>query len=167
VAEAVKAESPLRQYEVIYILRPDVTKETAEKVASRVTDVVARDGGQLTLVENWGRRLLAYEIQGHKRGVYVYMTYLGHGALVAELERNFRMLDEVIRFQTVKIADEVGDVQVDAVAIKFVALDPNAVEEEEDLTLEQQLGLVDAPRALRPRDDLDDVYDADDDGEDE
>ncbi len=151
MAETAKKELPLREYEVVYILRPDVSKETAERVAGRVEDVVAREGGKLTRVENWGRRALAYEINSHKRGVYVYVSYLGQGALVAELERNFRLLDEVIRFQTVKIADEPGDVEIDAEAIKFEAVEPPAEGEEVDLTIEQELGLVDGPRRFRQR----------------
>ena len=99
------AELPPRLYEVIYILRPDVTKEVAERVAKRVAEVVEREGGKLTLVENWGRRPLAYDINHKRRGLYVYVNYLGNGELVSELERNFRMLDEVIRFQTVKLEE--------------------------------------------------------------
>lgn len=168
MAEAAVQELPLRQYEVIYILRADVSKETAERVAGRVEDVVAREGGKLTRVENWGRRPLAYEIGSNKRGVYVYVSYLGNGALVAELERNFRMLDEVIRFQTVKIADEPGEVEIDAEAIKFEAVEPPAEGEEEDLTIEQELGLVDSPRRFRSRDDRsDDDFDLGDDEEDD
>ena len=145
MAEAVKKELPLREYEVIYILRSDVAKEVAEKVATRVTDVVARMGGKLTRIENWGRRLLAYEIGHQKRGLYVYVTYQGDGALVAELERNFRMLDEVIRFQTVKLADECETGDVNPENLQFQAEDAPA-EEEEELTLEQRLGLVASPR---------------------
>lgn len=167
MAEAQAAALPLKEYETIYILRPDLPKATAEKVAARVEDVVGREGGKLTLVENWGRRTLAYPIQHQKRGVYVYVKYLGDGATVAEVERNFRMLDEVMRFQTVKVSDGIdpASVTVDAEALKFEAEEPPA-EEEEELTYEQQLGLVEGPRSLeRERDDRD--MDDDDDYEDE
>lgn len=168
MAEAAQALPP-REYEVVYILRPDIEKEKAEKVARRVEEVIAREGGTLTLVENWGRRPMAYEIQHQKRGNYVYINYLGDGALVAELERNFRLLDEVMRFQTVKVSNEPGEVEVDASRIVFEASDPPAEGEEDDLTLEQELGLVQAPRGVRPDrgydDDMDDMDD-DDEGDD-
>jgi len=164
MAEAQAAALPLREYETIYVLRPDLSKATLEKVASRVEDVVNREGGKLTLVENWGRRALAYLIEHQKRGVYVYVKYLGDGALVAEIERNFRMLDEVMRFQTVKVSEGIdpANVVVDAEALKFEAEDPPA-EEEEGLTYEQELGLVEGPRpADRERDrDADDYEDED------
>jgi small subunit ribosomal protein S6 len=165
MAEPNLKELPLREYEALYILRADVSKEAAERIALRVQEVVSREGGKLTRVENWGRRALAYEIGSNKRGIYVYISYLGKGGLVAELERNFRLLDEVIRFQTVKLSDEPGDKEVDAEAVTFHALEDQG-EPEEELTIEQQLGLVDGPRRYRPEinDDLDDM---DDDMEDD
>lgn len=149
MSEAAKAELPPREYEVIYVLRPDISKEASERLATRVHEIVKREGGTLTLVENWGRRPLAYEIDHHKRGAYVYLNFLGDGALVAELERNFRLIDEVMRFQTVKISDSPEVVEVDAERVKFEADEPPMEGEEEDLTLEQELGLVQAPRAPR------------------
>lgn len=154
----------VREYETIYVLSPTTPKEASDKVASRVTEVLAREGGTLTLVENWGRRQLAYPVSKHRRGVYVYLKYTGGGAVVAELERNFRMLDEVMRFQTVKVSEGIdpANVVVDAEALKFEAEDPPA-EEEEGLTYEQELGLVEGPRpADRERDrDADDYEDED------
>ena len=133
----------VREYETIYVLSPTTQKEASDKVASRVTEVLGREGGTLTLVENWGRRQLAYPVAKHRRGVYVYLKYTGGGAAVAELERNFRMLDEVLKFQTVKVRDDVdpASVKVDEAVIKFESLDPPEEEETEE-TLEQQLGLA-------------------------
>lgn len=138
-----KAVAKVREYETIYVLSPTTQKEASDKVASRVTEVLAREGGTLTLVENWGRRQLAYPVSKHRRGVYVYLKYTGGGAAVAELERNFRMLDEVLKFQTVKVRDDVdpATVKVDEAVIKFESLEPPEEEEMEE-TLEQQLGLA-------------------------
>jgi small subunit ribosomal protein S6 len=160
------AAQPPRLYEAIYILRPDVTREAAEKVSARVQEVVQKGNGQLTLVEHWGRRLLAYEVEHNKRGVYVYVNYLGDGALVAELERNFRMLDEVVRFQTVKVP---GTPDVAAFAGQAATVDtyePPTEGEEEELTLEQELGLVQGPRTLQARS-MDDDENFDDDEDDD
>lgn len=172
MSQAAKVELPPRLYEAVYILRPDVSKETSEKVALRVAEVINREGGTLTLVENWGRRVLSYEIQHYKRGVYVYINYLGDGALVAELERNFRLLDEVMRFQTVKIADSPEGVEVDEERVKFEAVEPPVEGEDEDMTLEQELGLVQGARMHRDdhRDDMghdDDDSDSDEEEDEE
>lgn len=165
-ATAVAAQPP-RLYEAIYILRPDVSRDAAEKVSARVQEVVQKGNGQLTRVEHWGRRLLAYEVEHNKRGVYVYVNYLGDGALVAELERNFRMLDEVMRFQTVRVPGEI-DASIQGQAAVVDSYEPPAADEEEELTLEQELGLVQGPRTLAARsmdDDFNDDFNDEDDDE--
>lgn len=133
----------VREYETIYVLSPTTPKEASDRVASRVEEVMEREGGQLTLVENWGRRQLAYPVAKHRRGVYVYLKYTGHGALIDELERNFRMLDPVLKFQTVKLRDDVdpASIQVDHETVKFESIEP-VLEEEAEESLEQQLGLA-------------------------
>jgi len=145
--------SRARGYETIYIMRPDVAKEAAEKVASRVNEVVDREGGRLTQVETWGRRALAYPVGKLRRGVYVYLKYLGGGALVSELERNLRMLDDVIKYQTVLVEPEVdvAAVAVDPELVKFEAIEPPNPDEESEYSLERELGLVDSPDIDRSR----------------
>lgn len=135
--------APGREYETIYVLRPDITKEGAEKVSTRVADVMQRTGGKLTLVESWGRRTLAFPLGNYRRAYYVYLKYLGGGAVVSELERNFRMLDTVLKYQTVKLRDEVdvAAVQVNAENVEFEAIEPPGDDEVEE-TLAEQLGLV-------------------------
>ncbi|MBX3129426.1 MAG: 30S ribosomal protein S6 [Polyangiaceae bacterium] len=140
------AKMPAREYETIYILKSDTSKEGASKVAERVGDVVGKEGGKLTLVETWGRRQLAYPVKKQRRGVYVYVKYLGGGGVVSELERNLRMLDEVVKYQTVQVREGVDEatVQVDPEAITFADVEPPG-EDDVDETLEQSLGLVDGP----------------------
>lgn len=146
MTEAQVAQHRAKEYETIYILRPDVAKDAAEKVSGRVEEVVAKEGGTLTQVETWGRRQLAYPVRKFKRGVYVYLKFLGGGVVVSELERNLRMLDDVLKYQTVLSRDDIepGSVQVDPDAVKFEAIEP-PTEDEADETLEQELGLVDGP----------------------
>jgi small subunit ribosomal protein S6 len=76
----------------------------------------------------------------------VYLKYVGGGGVVNELERNLRMLDDVLKYQTVKVRDEVdaGSVEIDPENVKFEAIEPPAEEEEEE-SLERALGLEDAP----------------------
>lgn len=152
-----------REYETIYILRPDVDAESAEKVQNRVGEVIGRDNGKLVKVESWGRRKLAYPVQKQKRGVYMYVKYIGRGGLVAELERNLKLADAVLKFQTVKLD---GDVDMEAIAVdpeevKLQKLDLPAEEEVEE-SREKQLGLVDMPTERRPpRDDRNEDQDED------
>src|SRR5262245_47788188 len=96
-----------KQYETIYILRPDVDADSADKVQGRVAEVLDREKGKLLKVEAWGRRRLAYPVAKHKKGVYVYVKYVGKGGLVQEVERNLKLQDAVLKFQTVLLEEEV------------------------------------------------------------
>jgi len=130
-----------REYETIYILRPDVDKETADTLTSRLAEAVKTEKGRLTGVELWGRRRLAYQIRGLRRGVYVYFKYLGRGNVVSELERQLRLADSVIRYQTIMVRDNVvveQEVAPEASAALDFELPPDA---DEDMTRERELGL--------------------------
>jgi small subunit ribosomal protein S6 len=152
MATAETAQARAREYETIYVLRQDVDPDSADKVASRVADVVARESGKLVKVETWGRRKLAYTVAKQRRGIYYYLKYLGGGAVVNELERNLRMLDNVLKFQTVLLRDDVlaDTVTVDPEEVKFARIEP-APEEEKEESRERALGLIDAPEGERPR----------------
>jgi small subunit ribosomal protein S6 len=155
-----------KEYETIYILRSDVDADTADKVQGRVAEVVGRDNGKLVKVESWGRRKLAYPVGKQKKGVYVYVKYVGRGGLVQELERNLKLQDTVLKFQTVQTSHEV-DVQavtVDPEEIKFQRLELPPEEEEKE-SREKALGLVDfgdGPRSMRGERSEEDYADAPD-----
>jgi small subunit ribosomal protein S6 len=142
-----------KEYETIYILRSDVDADTADKVQGRVAEVVSRDNGKLVKVESWGRRKLAYPVAKQKKGVYVYVKYIGRGGLVQELERNLKLQDTVLKFQTVQTADDVdvAAVAIDPEEVKFQRLELPPEEEEKE-SREKALGLVDfgdGPRSMR------------------
>ena len=147
-----EAHKHAKEYETIYVLRQDVDPDSADKVAARVADVVSRENGRLIKVETWGRRKLAYSVAKQRRGVYYYLKYLGGGAVVNELERNLRMLDTVLKFQTVLLRDDVlaETVTVDPEEVKFARIEP-APEDEKEESRERALGLIDAPEGDRAR----------------
>jgi small subunit ribosomal protein S6 len=138
-----------REYETIYILRPDVSNDAAEKIVERAKDVIARLDGTLTKLDNWGKRKLAYPIQKNTRGIFVYLKYVGFNDLVAELERNLRLLDEVVRFQTVLLVEDIdpASVSVDPEEVQYLHVEEE--EQAEDAELERARSLGMAPRAPR------------------
>ena len=138
-----------REYETIYILRPDVDNAVAEKVVDRAKDVIARLDGTLTKLDNWGKRKLAYPIQKSNRGIFVYLKYVGYGDLVAELERNLRLLDEVVRFQTVLLTEDIdpASVTVDPEEVQYLHVEDEEDTEDAELERARSLGMV--PRAPR------------------
>jgi small subunit ribosomal protein S6 len=154
-AERAPQRVRAREYETIYILRFDIDAEAAERVQARVGDAVEREHGKLVKVETWGRRKLAYPLKKHRRGVYVYLRYVGAGGLVAEVERNLKLQDAVVKYMTVQTAEDVdlAALEIDPEETRLGKLEPPPEDEKEE-SREKQLGLVDlgpdAPRAPRP-----------------
>ena len=96
-----------REFETIFILRPDTNQDGIQQVNTRVRGVIGDMGGKLLKLNNWGKRKLAYEVKKQLKGIYLYWQYLGSGNMVEEIERNLRMLDSVIRYYTVKLNENV------------------------------------------------------------
>jgi small subunit ribosomal protein S6 len=143
-----------KEYETIYILRPDIDADGAEKVQGRVVEVLDKAKGKLLKVEAWGRRRLAYPVAKQKKGVYVYVKYAGVGDLVQELERNLKLADAVLKFQTVLLNEhvDIAAMTVDPEEVKYQRLELPAEDDKEE-SRERALGLVDlgpdAPRSRR------------------
>ncbi|RDV39785.1 30S ribosomal protein S6 [Lujinxingia vulgaris] len=102
----------LREYETIYIVRPDAGEEEFARLRERVEGIIENEGGHLLKFDDWGQRKLAYEIHDKsesrrfERGNYQYYRYLVGGNTVAEIERNLQLIDSVLKFLTVKLEDD-------------------------------------------------------------
>lgn len=99
------------EYELIYIIRPDIDDATTNDVVEKVEGVITDGGGTLLERDDWGSRKLAYPVRGHYKGHYVQVDFIAEPGLIAELERRIRITDPIIRFLTVKRFE---DVEVDS-----------------------------------------------------
>ena len=97
----------LREYETIFLVKPDLTDDLVDRLKERVRGVVSREGGKLLRFTVWGKKRTLYPIAKQPRAIYVHAHYLGGSGLVAEVERNLRNLDEVTRYLSVKIDEDV------------------------------------------------------------
>ncbi len=151
-----------REYETIFILDPRVTREQAERVVQRVSEAMAVKDARLLKVDYWGRRKLSYRLRRNDWGFYYLLRFLGAGAVVAELERNFRMLDAVLRHQTILVRSDVDGtgLQVGAGDVEF-RIDQLAKEAAEAVREQPPDAVVAAPAP--PADDAGEVEDEDDD----
>ncbi len=95
-----------RLYEVMFIVRPDVAEEDADKLIAGFSTTVTNGGGLVKSVEKMGRRKLAYTVRKFNDGNYVLLTIEANGAVVLELERRLRVTEPVIKFITVRIDEE-------------------------------------------------------------
>ena len=97
----------LREYETIYILRPDAKPEQIQEVNEMVRALIEERGGKVIRIDNWGKRKLAYEVQKQLKGIYLYWLFLGNQGLVEEIERRLRMKDIAIRYFTVAVDEDI------------------------------------------------------------
>ncbi len=95
-----------RTYEVMFIVRPDLTEEDQDKLISTLETQVGNAGGTVKSVDRMGKRRLAYEVRGFSDGMYVLFTVEGEGGLIKEVERRLRVNEPVIKFITVRIDEE-------------------------------------------------------------
>jgi small subunit ribosomal protein S6 len=96
-----------RLYDLIFIARPATPEEELKKILSLIEHTCAEKGGKIEKTEHWGTRKLAYRVAKHREGVYVYQQiHTAHGELIAELERRLRVQDNVIKYQTVRLDED-------------------------------------------------------------
>ncbi|MBR4984611.1 MAG: 30S ribosomal protein S6 [Proteobacteria bacterium] len=107
MAYLVNHPKTVREYETVFILRSDVLDEDRNKVLTRMSSIIEKLDGHILMQEEWGKRKLAYKIQKSAYGIYFYIRYLGYNDMVAEIERNLRILEPVIKYMTVKLGDDV------------------------------------------------------------
>jgi len=95
-----------RTYELMFIVRPDMTDEDLDKLISTLQSAVPGTGGTVKSVEKMGKRRLAYAVRRFYDGIYVLMVVEGGGAVIHELERRLRVTEPVIKFLTVRVDEE-------------------------------------------------------------
>jgi small subunit ribosomal protein S6 len=153
-----------REFETTMILRPDINKDGLADLVNRLQALLQRNGARMQKIDNWGLRTLAYPILGYKKGIYLYVRYLGGSDVVKELERNLRIYDEVVRYLTVVID---GDVNPDARPSSIDAESLDAASEVAPDPLDIAAEKAAAMAGHDADDDYDDEEDDDDDDDEE
>jgi small subunit ribosomal protein S6 len=95
-----------RSYELMFIVRPDMTEEEQEKLVSSLQTQVGNAGGTVKSMERMGKRRLAYVVRKFHDGLYMLMMLEGEGGMVKEVERRLRVTEPVIKFITVRVDEE-------------------------------------------------------------
>lgn len=90
--------SPVRNYESVYILKPDTSEEGQKSFFQKNKQIIESFKGNVHNVDTWGQRHLANDIDKYKRGLYFHMTFQSQANGIAELERTMRINDTVLRF---------------------------------------------------------------------
>ncbi len=89
-------------YETIFILNPDTDETDLQEVTQSVQSFIESNGGQVKRVDNWGRKRLAYEVKHYSEGYFVLMLFESSSELVADLYRQYQLIDSVLKSIVVK-----------------------------------------------------------------
>jgi small subunit ribosomal protein S6 len=96
----------LNGYELTFIMKSEVSDDQQKAFLEKLKGIVAQHNGEVLVTEDWGRRKLAYPIQKEQRGAYHHLVFSGDNGAVAEIERNMRINESVLRFLTVKLGSD-------------------------------------------------------------
>lgn len=94
--------SKLKHYETMFIVKPTLAEEETQATIENMKAIIAKNGGEIVACEDIGSRELAYEIEKQKRGYYFVAYFKGEPAGIAEIERNYRISEDIIRFIFIK-----------------------------------------------------------------
>ena len=101
----------MNKYELIYILDAALEENVRKDLIEKFNGIIAANGGEVTKVDEWGKRRLAYAIDYKTEGYYVYVTFTAAPELPRELSRNLGINESVIRSQIVKLLDKKSSVK--------------------------------------------------------
>lgn len=91
----------MRNYEVIFIVHPDLDENALKGIVDRVQSWITESGGSVLKLEQWGKRRLAYSIRKQREGQYVFIEAQFDPKSSADLERNLRFLEPVLRYSII------------------------------------------------------------------
>jgi small subunit ribosomal protein S6 len=89
----------------MYIVKPNYDEEQYAQFVEKYNALIQNNGGEIIKVEPWGKRRLAYEIDKLREGYYVLVRFNAEADLPAELERNFKIADEIMRYLVVRAGE--------------------------------------------------------------
>jgi small subunit ribosomal protein S6 len=97
----------MRRYESVIILDPELPDEDVQNFTERYSTLLKTNGGEIIKIEDWGFKKLAYLVKKKDRGRYILFDFVGMPAAIAEMERQLKITDEVMKFLSVKLDDDV------------------------------------------------------------
>ncbi|MBW2653732.1 MAG: 30S ribosomal protein S6 [Deltaproteobacteria bacterium] len=128
----------MRKYETVFISDPDLQDQARADLFDKVKNIIAQKNGVFLNFDEWGNKKLAYEINKKLRGHYTCVTYGGTGDLIKELERNFRLSDDVMKFMTLLLSDDVTAEQLEKEALE-IENQSKQIEETEKKAVEEKV----------------------------
>ena len=92
----------MNKYECLYVIVPDLSEEDNEAIINKFNGIVTANGGEIEKVDEWGKRRLAYAIDYKTEGYYVLIVFDAPGDVPAELERNLKNDERIMRYKVTR-----------------------------------------------------------------
>ena len=92
----------MNQYEVLYVITPELDEEADQAVMAKFAEIITANGGEIEKTDVWGKRRLAYPIDYKTEGFYVLVTFNANPELPRELERNMRNDERLMRYMVTR-----------------------------------------------------------------
>lgn len=96
----------MRDYEIMYIIRPDIEEEARKELIDRFNSILTDNGATIEKVDEMGLRRLAYEIKKYRDGYYVVVNFKGDQRAINEFDRQAKFVDDIIRHLIVRLDEE-------------------------------------------------------------
>ncbi len=106
-----------RKYETVIIVNPDFDDSQYNQFVEKIKGIIAKEGGEIISVSDWGLRKLSYEIKKTGKGRYIVIHFSAKSNVVAELERNLRNIEDCLRYQTVLFTNDLESSREEAVNV--------------------------------------------------
>ena len=129
VPKVQKEVTIMNSYETLYIIKPTVEDEAREALIAKFAAIITENGGEVENIDEWGKRRLAYKIHFKNEGLYVevydvLVNFTAPAELPLELERNFKINENIMRYMTIK-----RDLKKEAKAAEIAAANAAAAEQ--------------------------------------
>ena len=125
----------MRLYETMYLVNPRLDSEGLSSIVNKLNNVIEKNNGVIIKVDEWGKRSLAYKVMKLDTAYYILLHYCGDPETPSKLQREMKLEDGVIKYQTIKLKDE-----VDPKEIKAKMTPQKPAEENEDTVDQSDIG---------------------------
>lgn len=128
----------MRYYETLYLINPNLADEEYRDVITKFNGLIEKNKGVIIKVDEWGKKALAYRVRKFDKGSYVLLQFCGEPGITAELRRDFGLDDRVLKYQTVKLSNNVDPEALKAKATEGETEAGEKTEGTPDLSLEPE-----------------------------
>jgi small subunit ribosomal protein S6 len=92
----------MRNYETLFIIDPNLDEEAIKNLIEKFKGLIETNGGEITNLDEWGKRRLAYKVENLTEGYYVLINFKGEPAVAQDLERVFKITDGIVRYLIIR-----------------------------------------------------------------